>query len=113
MCDTARRRRSTGPVSRLPSRLRARLEAHSAANVTSLEAIDDAILLLSLDEADVGTTGGAEPRGEQLLKAERLALCGGARPAPRGLDKSFSRGGTADGVAEPKNRRVEIQVGGF
>ena len=80
------------------ARLRARLEAHSAANVTSLEAIDDAILLLSLDEADVGTTGGAEPRGEQLLKAERLALCGDARTAPRWMDKSFSLGVTADGV---------------
>lgn len=80
------------------AQLRASLEAHAPANRCSLRRIDDALFCLSLDEADLGTVGGAEPQGPQLVHAERLALCGDSRLAPRWMDKAFSLAVTADGV---------------
>ena len=80
------------------ARLRADLESHTSANRRSLAAIDDALFHLCLDEASVGTTGGAEPQDEALVAAERLALCGDARTAPRWFDKSFTLAVTADGA---------------
>ena len=80
------------------ARLRADLESHSPANVSSLGAIDDALFALSLDTATAGTKGGDEPSGAQMVAAERLALCGDAYDAPRWMDKSVSLCVSADGV---------------
>lgn len=81
------------------ARVRAELEAHSDANRASLAALDDSLFHLCLDTVDLGTKDGAEPaEGAMLDAAERTALVGNPRTAPRWFDKACTYVFSADAV---------------